>query len=80
MLGDAQGWLCALCGVTLIRNGKATQDHVIPHALGGMDALGNLVLAHSPCNNAKANDIPTGCEMIWLFAVNARLGVEPTRY
>lgn len=64
---DAQGKLGSL-------------DHVIPRDLGGRDAWGNYLLAHGECNGAKSNDAPTGCEMVWLLAVNARLGVEPTRW
>ena len=71
----AQEGHCGLCGHDL--RGEASIDHVIPRALSGANGLGNLVLAHSLCNSDKSNDVPTGCEMVWLLAVNARLGVMP---
>jgi 5-methylcytosine-specific restriction endonuclease McrA len=74
----AQGKLCGICGQGLPHSSNdATLDHVIPMQLGGADALGNFILAHRACNSAKANDVPTGCEMVWLMAVNAKLGVLP---
>lgn len=81
LLYAAQEGICALCGRPLEGPGpKHSLDHVIPHALGGKNALGNLVLSDDLCNRRKANDQPTGCEMVMLLAVNARLGVEPTRF
>jgi 5-methylcytosine-specific restriction endonuclease McrA len=77
----AQGGLCAICGQPLdpvIH--RATTDHVIPLALGGRDALGNFVAVHRRCNTWKANDIPTGCEMVWLLFVNAKVGASPTLF
>jgi 5-methylcytosine-specific restriction endonuclease McrA len=74
----AQRGLCAICAHPLdpvIH--RATTDHVIPLALGGKDGLGNFVATHNKCNNWKANDVPTGCEMVWLLLVNARVGASP---
>lgn len=36
----------------------------------------NKLAAHGKCNSAKGNRYPTGCELIWLAAIRARLG-EP---
>lgn len=78
LLHAVQGGLCAICGRPLDPVvHRATTDHVIPVAAGGKDALGNYVLAHGKCNEWKANDIPTGCEMIWLLFVNAKIGAKP---
>jgi 5-methylcytosine-specific restriction endonuclease McrA len=81
MLYVVQGGLCALCGEKM--DGRPFQfslDHVIPRSVGGKDGFGNLVLCHGECNGRKTNDAPTGCEMVWLLAVNACLGVQPQRF
>lgn len=39
-----------------------------------------LVAAHGRCNHAKGNRPPTGCEIIWLMAVRARIAAEPTSW
>lgn len=36
-----------------------------------------LVAAHGRCNSAKGNRPPTGCELIWLMAVRARIEAAP---
>lgn len=41
---------------------------------GRRGAPWNQLAAHSRCNSAKSNRPPTGCELIWLAAVRARLG------
>lgn len=74
----AQGALCAICGQPMRE--KASIDHVIPHALGGKHGLGNFVATHGECNGDKTNDVPTGCEMIWLLMVNAKLGARPVTF
>lgn len=71
-----QGGVCAGCG-RQIRRMWASVDHVIPLALKGFDGFGNWVVMHVDCNRLKADRLPTGCELIWLLAVNARLGVHP---
>jgi 5-methylcytosine-specific restriction endonuclease McrA len=40
-----------------------TRDHVIPISLGGENCWTNVVTACSPCNNRKANHLPTECGM-----------------
>lgn len=77
----AQEGICALCGKPM--EGRCVSfsiDHVIPYSLGGIDVLGNVVLCHSLCNSVKSNDTPTGCEMVFLLAVNCRLGVQPQTF
>jgi len=73
-LRRAQFGRCAICGGNMKRGKVHSIDHVVPQSRGGRD-VGNLVLAHRPCNEAKANREPTGCELIWLAAVNARLEI-----
>jgi len=78
LLYAAQDGLCP-CGDP-IENEKPSLDHVVPRSLGGQDRIGNLLVMHGICNGRKSNDIPTGCELVWLLAVNAKLGVEPMRW
>lgn len=78
LLHEAQEGRCGLCGAAM--EGPACNlsiDHVIPRSLLYRDELGNLLLCHHECNGRKTNDRPTGCEMVWLLNVNARLGVQP---
>lgn len=81
---ELQGGICAICGGLMVygdgHGQEPTVDHVLSRKMGGMDALGNLVAAHRVCNMEKDADLPTGCELIWLLAVNNRLGVEPVRW
>lgn len=81
-----QGGRCVHCaGPLKFRAHESTDDafptfeHVIPRAMGGVN-VGNRLAAHRVCNMRKGNSKPTGCEMVMLLAVNARLGVEPTRF
>jgi 5-methylcytosine-specific restriction endonuclease McrA len=81
MLYCAQEGLCGLCGDAM--DGSAfslSLDHVVPRSLCEIDGLGNLLLCHGECNGRKTNDLPTGCEMVWLIAVNCRLAVQPQRF
>lgn len=79
-----QGSICAICGGEMdYGNGfdqEPTVDHVISLAMGGADRLGNLVAAHRRCNTMKGSLPPTGCTLVFLLAVNNRLGVEPRRW
>lgn len=59
---------------------RHTIDHVIPRSMDGPLRFGNVVLAHQPCNQRKANRPPNGCELVFLLMVNNRLGVEPLRW
>lgn len=82
----AQDNICAGCGKPMLKvygskqDDRPTIDHAIPRARGGRDVMGNIIAMHLACNNVKADDMPTGCELIWLLAVNCRLGVEPQRW
>lgn len=88
-LRASQGALCPICGDGLPPMGnicaprlRNTFDHVWPRrpakgARGGH--IGNLLCAHYGCNTTKGNRLPTGCEIIWLDAVNSRLGLHGIR-
>ena len=84
----AQDGVCAICGRRMPPLGnyepralqRVTREHVIPQSWGGPNQLGNIVAAHWLCNSRKSDRKPTGCELIWLLAVNARLGVEPVKW
>ena len=72
-----QGGLCFYCGEPV--GAKATFDHLIPLAYGGLDAAPNVVLAHRRCNQRKADRLPTA-EEIERFVTQrrrSRLGVWP---
>lgn len=82
---EAQGKLCAVCGQKMVpktmyhpRRGW-TIEHVYNHASRRYYAEGNRLISHAECNNRKGDREPTGCEIILLHAVNARLGVELTQ-
>lgn len=68
----AFGHRCGICGKKIRLVADVTEDHVIPRSKGGK-TLRNVVPAHQPCNARKSNRDPTGCELIVLAAVNARL-------
>jgi 5-methylcytosine-specific restriction endonuclease McrA len=67
---EAQGGFCGICGSKLHKS--PSFDHVVPRCRGGTNA-GNRIVAHAPCNFRKGDRMPTGCELIMLEAVNARL-------
>lgn len=80
-LHTEQDGICSICGEVVnadpeLDNG-ASLDHTIPRRRGGDDRVGNLTMAHKLCNHRKGHRAPTGCECVWLLAVNARLGVLP---
>lgn len=77
LLNIAQDQLCGICGKHLYVGSRqpVTDEHVIPRSRGGRVVDGNKVLAHNRCNNLKGDRWPTGCEVIFLAAVNARLHV-----
>lgn len=84
MLRQLQGGICPICGGPLTSghenlHWRPTLDHVIPRAIGGANTIGNLLAAHAICNVRKGSSIPTGCQIIWLLAINNRLGVKPDR-
>ena len=80
-LEAAQGGLCAYCFEPFVPfNGDthdplvSSVDHVVPWALGGRNER-NKVAVHFRCNVEKGHRKPTGCELIALAWVNARLGL-----
>lgn len=72
-------------GLPLART--ATIEHVLPKSPRACDLpkiaafraivgrAGRKAMAHWKCNHRKGNRPPTGCEVIFLMAVNARLGL-----
>lgn len=85
---DIQGNCCLLCGTPLsvvnphtgfryniYSKRRPTYEHVVPRARGGVNH-GNRLVAHKFCNEAKADRMPTGCELVWLAVVNARLQIR----
>jgi hypothetical protein len=79
-----QGDRCVLCGLVLgprkpshiggVHARGWNVDHVWPRARYAYEHRGNLLVAHTICNDRKGDRDPTGCERIMLDAVNARLG------
>lgn len=82
-LFHVQRGFCACCVKPMRIKGahhqpwRATIDEVWPRSRGGMRMLGNQVAMHRACNEAKADRVPNGCEIIMLHLVNARLMSEP---
>ena len=71
---------CGICGERLgyrFVHGRVNWnlDHVWPRRFRH-GHVGNIVLAHNRCNSAKGDRRPTGCEIIFLEVVNARLGLQ----
>lgn len=76
-LHRAQGGICGICGHELDhRPERGSLDHVIPHSMLSRED-GNYVLTHGDCNGDKTNDVPTGCELVFLLFVNCKLGLQP---
>lgn len=69
----AQNNICCVCGARF-GSGKPTFEHVVPKSQGGK-RHGNLLLSHYDCNFHRRDAKPTGCMLIMLAAVNARLGI-----
>lgn len=67
-------------------NSRPTRDHVFPKSPLPADLArirrlqrvsgggGRTAAAHASCNRRKGNRPPTGCEVVFLMSVNARLG------
>lgn len=71
----AQGGLCLLCGLPLLRR-QATVEHVVPLARGGTDAAGNLAASHAACNGARRTaPLTADQEARWRGAL-ARAGAD----
>jgi 5-methylcytosine-specific restriction endonuclease McrA len=89
----AQEGICAMCGHPMGRETRKripraemelqpTAQHVIPQGWPGCanKVGGNIVAAHWRCNHDHGHKPPTGCHLVWLMAVNARLGFQPVRW
>lgn len=84
-----QGDKCYMCGREIIPRfyygvAAPTVDHVHPRKEGRrakMDAgqLGNHAIACGGCNGDKGDRPPTPCEILYLFALNRRLGLPEER-
>lgn len=66
-LRERDGDLCCHCGGVMdftprgpapIRDDAATMEHIVPRSQGGSNAMENLALAHSYCNNVRGNGDP----------------------
>lgn len=84
-LWKAQEGLCAICGHHLLRDERFRDDsgwnldHVYPRSrYARFGNRGNLLLSHVGCNTVKSDREPTGCEIILLHAINAKIGHELT--
>jgi 5-methylcytosine-specific restriction endonuclease McrA len=59
MLGEAQNWRCAYCGVRLrhvhAHADEATLDEVVPRCAGGLRVWANQVLACRICNSGRGS-------------------------
>lgn len=80
LLFRAQSGICAHCAMPLnkrARSPKNTFDHVYPFSRKKRHE-GNLLLVHRRCNEEKADNDPTGCQIIWLQAVNRYLQLDVT--
>jgi 5-methylcytosine-specific restriction endonuclease McrA len=81
-IADAQEGLCSICCqilhprliISKFDDGWSF-EHVFPKARY-RHLLGNLLIAHKRCNREKGARDPTGCEILLLHAVNAKLGRE----
>ena len=72
LIRNAQRSRCAICGERF-GSQPGTLEHVVPRSKGGKHA-GNLLVSHLRCNQRRGDANPTGCMLILLDVVNARLG------
>lgn len=82
-LWDAQHGRCFHCDVPMLRgvvHGHGllwSREHVLPRKWGGKKA-GNIVLAHSLCNNKRGSAMPTPDEIEKAQAIYAALHLTLT--
>lgn len=57
-----------------------TFDHVTTRSTGGGRTLRNGLLKHQRCNQKRANRAPTGCGLICLEFITARLSMRPKNF
>ena len=81
LLWEFQKGFCGCCGEPIVHprgipvqlKDKPTIEHVWPISrFPRRRSWGNIILSHWRCNSKKKDRLPTGCELIWLDAVNAR--------
>lgn len=84
-LWEAQGKMCPICGdkmYPVMRYSNTDRgwsiEHVYPRHLKLYENVGNKLVTHKGCNNAKGSRMPTGCEITMLEVVNAKLGLTLT--
>lgn len=70
----AQGGQCFYCGAPFSKRRGPTRDHLFPRSLG-CDLAGNKVAAHSRCNVAKGDRMPTLEEYDRASALYALMGM-----
>lgn len=68
---DRDGWTCHICGEPVDRDSadplsRASLDHVVPIARGGLHTLENVKCAHLRCNIRKSDDVWVGKEAVGL--------------
>lgn len=82
----AQDGQCGICRQPMkasFESPKLTFDHVWPKSWAIvpensiMGFIGNLLLVHSACNEAKADREPTADEIAFLAEVNRKIGFGP---
>lgn len=80
-LWKAQQGQCAICDEPLLRDFRFdggdswNLDHVYPRSrYARLGNRGNLTLTHIRCNTKKGDREPTGCQILMLLVVNAKLG------
>lgn len=76
VIAALQGFRCYLCGEEFADVALATEEHVVPRALGGKTRE-NILMACQPCNVEKGHREPRPCEVIYLRAVNFALANGP---
>lgn len=80
-LKRAQNGICAGCAEPFLDDPNLHQtdpryptfDHVTPRSRGGRRNLDNGLLKHRRCNQIRGNSPPTGCDLVWLEGVRARI-------
>ncbi|WP_084780824.1 HNH endonuclease [Planobispora rosea] len=74
-LAKRDGAVCFYCADPFADLAAATLDHLVPSSRGGTWARANLVLACEPCNQAKADRLPSEV----LRPTSFRPGLRPSR-
>lgn len=67
-----QAGRCYICASVFKEGNSPTRDHVMPLS-GGGGGFGNILLACSPCNNLKGDQLPTPQQSAYLRDLYNRL-------